>query len=130
MSNNNNPSRIAYLSAMRIKLDENIAAAIKVRYDWYVENKDELAEFLPGDRIYAEIASNNYRLQIAGIVTEVYIASDHHDVTKPVICYRFTPDPSYHFGNNTEGSFSTFYTHDHWMAKKKAEISRLERSLK
>jgi len=74
----------------------------------------DFAKFQVGDKIYAEVASNDYKMQFAGVVRRVYCKHDLDSAT-PAVYYEFTPDPSYHYGNNTESEWAYYYTHEDWV---------------
>lgn len=116
------------LRAELIKLEDAIAHAQAARGQWFIDHLDELAELKIGDKIYAEVAVNDYKLQFAGIVTRVYLQT--RDVADaPVVRYEFDKAPGYHYSNNTESSYAYFYNHDHWVRRKKEDIDRLQREI-
>lgn len=111
------------------KLTEAVESAIEARYLWMQEHLSDLAEFKVGDPIFAEVASNNYKLQRAGVVAEVYVLPAK-DSSVPRVCYKFHPDPSYPYSTNTETNWAYFYNEEHWIRAKQREIERLQRELK
>lgn len=107
---------------------------------WYanLDNIDFLAEFKPGELIFAEIAANKWAPQIAGVVTEVCLDFGYKQVSildprmiEPTLYYKFTPDPSYHYGSDTRGvgSLSTFYGKEHYEWKIANQIAALKLKL-
>ena len=108
---------------------------------WYARpyNIDFLAEFKPGEMIFAEIAANKWKPQIAGVVTEVCLDFSYQQASivntgfdprmfEPTIYYQFTPDPSYHYGSDTRdvGGFASFYGKEHYEWKIANQIAALK----
>lgn len=91
--------------------NQAVENAQQARRAWMERNYLEFAEFRIGDKIYAEVAANDYRLQPAGVVTAIYLKFDPANPypAKVPVYYRFDADPSYLYGVNTEGTHARFY---------------------
>lgn len=105
-----------------------VKAAEHKRREWLQQNYMRFAEFEIGDKIYARIAANDYKLQYAGIVTKVTLnITDSGQYCSLV--YKFEPHPTYHYGSDTTGGYSSFYTEEIWKAEKGLELKQLQQSL-
>jgi hypothetical protein len=106
------------------QLNQEVEDAESRRDHWFGQHLAELAEFQPGDRIYAKVAANDYKLQFAGVVTEIVLKTYPH--AQPELVYRFTPDPSYHYGRDTDKAYTFFFNHENWIYEQRAKIQRLQ----
>ncbi len=110
------------------ELNQQIKFLQQERKTWLEENFRLFAKFNEGDKIYAEVASNKYRMQPAGVVTKVY-AKHTLESESPTVYYEFEKDPSYPYGNNTEGGWAYYYTHADWVRRQQLEIDRIKRTI-
>jgi hypothetical protein len=110
-------------------LDAAIVEALAKRNQYVHLNAEKLSEFKVGDRIYAEIAADGYKLRPAGVVTEIYIPY-YGDGQKAQVEVKFSPAPGYHYGGETKSNgFSYFYPESRWVEHLKREKARFDREL-
>lgn len=107
-------------------LNSAIEQAKERRREWLERNYMSLARFKIGDKIYAEVAADNYRLRPAGVVNKLYFV---HEGDRCEVHYSFTPSRDYPYGSNTESEWAHFYDEARWQQHLATEISRLQRQV-
>lgn len=116
------------------QMNKEIEALQVKRFDWIQENFMEFAEYSIGEMLYAKIAANEYRLQKAGKVTDIYLEKcynkkDKLNMSYPDVVYKFEPVSSYHYGDTTGSHYATFYCEKQWKPLIEAKKRALEKEL-